>query len=263
MFQLAPVGKADGVGGGEDLFGHEQLRRLVVVTANLIYPQGNCLVLAGVLALNHQHRHTIDEKNDILPRAVVTVVKSEFLGNFVHIAGRIVVINQDQVALALLLLVRVCASIAQVFDEFLVAVDGGGKVAKLIRQRALGLDVVARLNSRTLVFSRPGKNSDRFLARSLGGAFGSNPRRCSASLRGTKVQPMASAYLRMRDWTVLCSPGFMARNVELPKCHRGFGSGRSCFHEWLRSPHIAQTSEELLCCRYELRRSFRMKKSDC
>ena len=77
-------------------------------------------------------------------------------------------------------MVRVCASIAQVFDEFLVAVDGGGEVMRL------------------------------------------NPRRCSASLRDTKVQPMACAYLRMRDWTVLCSPGFIARNVELPKCHRGF-----------------------------------------
>ena len=38
-------------------------------------------------------------------------------------------------------MVRVCASIAQVFDEFLVAVDVGVDVAKLPKQRAPGLGV--------------------------------------------------------------------------------------------------------------------------
>ncbi len=81
-----PVGKADGVGGGEKLLRHEQLGRLAVVTADLVHPQGNRLVLVGVLALDHQHRDAVDEKDDILPRAVVAVVKGPLLGDFVNVA---------------------------------------------------------------------------------------------------------------------------------------------------------------------------------
>ena len=80
-----PVGKADGVGGGEELLRHEQLGRLAVVTADLIHPQGNRLVLVGVLALDHQHRDAVDEKDHILPRAVVAVVKGPLLGDLIDV----------------------------------------------------------------------------------------------------------------------------------------------------------------------------------
>jgi hypothetical protein len=80
-----PVGKADRVGGGEELLRDEQLGRLAVVTADLVHPEGNRLVLVGVLALDHQHRDAVDEKDDILPRAVVAVVKGPLLGDLVNV----------------------------------------------------------------------------------------------------------------------------------------------------------------------------------
>ena len=118
-----PVGKADGVGGGEKLLRHEQLGRLAVVTADLVHPQGNRLVLVGVLTLDHQHGDAVDEKDNILPRAVVAVVKGPLLGDFVNVVRRVVVIDQDQVALAFLLVVEELAPVAQVLDEFPVAID--------------------------------------------------------------------------------------------------------------------------------------------
>jgi hypothetical protein len=112
-----------------------------VVTADLVHPQGNRLVLVGVLALDHQHRDAVDEKDHILPRAVVAVVKGPLLGDFKDVARRIVVIDQDQVALALLLVVEELAPVAQMLDEFAVAVDVGVQMAELPEQGALGFGI--------------------------------------------------------------------------------------------------------------------------
>jgi len=79
------IGEADGVGGGEDLLRDEQLGRLAMVTADLVQPECDRLVLVGVLALDHQHRNAVDEKDDILPRAVVAVGKDLLLGDFVKV----------------------------------------------------------------------------------------------------------------------------------------------------------------------------------
>ena len=136
-----PIGKADGVGGGEKLLRHEQLGRLAVVTADLVHPEGNRFVLVGILALDHQHGDAVDEKDDILPRAVVAVVKGPLLGDFVNVLCRILVIDQDQVALALLLVIEILAPVAQVLDEIPVAVDVGVQMAELPEQRALGLGI--------------------------------------------------------------------------------------------------------------------------
>ena len=136
-----PVGEADGIGGGEKLFGHEQLGRLAVITADLIHSEGNRLILAGVLALDHQHGNAVDEKDDILPRTVVAVVKGPFLGHFVHVARRVFVIDQDQVALAALINIEELAPVAQVFDEFPVTVNVGVEMAELAEQKPLGLGI--------------------------------------------------------------------------------------------------------------------------
>ena len=53
--------------------------RLAVITADLVHSEGNRLILAGVLALDHQHGNAVDEKDDILPRTVVAVVKGPIL----------------------------------------------------------------------------------------------------------------------------------------------------------------------------------------
>ena len=61
------------------------------------------LVFVGVLALDYQDRDTVDEKNDVLSRADVTVVKGRLLGDFVDVLHRVVVIDQNQVTLAQLM----------------------------------------------------------------------------------------------------------------------------------------------------------------
>ena len=96
------------------------------------------------------------------------------------------------VALARLLVVEEFAPAATVLDELAVAVDVGVEMAELPEQCALGLGVAGiefpHLGGEQIV-----KKSERFLARSAGGAFGSKPRRPSASPRDTSVQPVASA----------------------------------------------------------------------
>ena len=98
------VGKADRLGGGEEHLRHHHLRRLGVVAADLIDAQRDRLVLARVLALDHQHRDAVDQKDHVLARAVMTVVDVELLGDFVHVApllaraGEIAVIDERQIA---------------------------------------------------------------------------------------------------------------------------------------------------------------------
>jgi len=112
-----------------------------VVTADLVHREGNRLVLVGVLALDHQHRDAVDQKDDILARAVVAVVKGPLLGDLKDVARRIGVVDQDQIALAPLLVIEELAPVAQVLDEFAVAVDVGVEMAKSPKQGALGLGV--------------------------------------------------------------------------------------------------------------------------
>ena len=80
------IRKSDRLGGGENHFRRHHFRRLVVVTANLINPEGDGLVLARVLALDHEHRAAIDEKHDILARAVMDVVNVKLFRHFVDVA---------------------------------------------------------------------------------------------------------------------------------------------------------------------------------
>ena len=136
-----PVGEADGIGGGEELLRYEQLRCLAVITADLVNPKSNRLILVGILALNHQHRYAVDEKSDILPSTVMTVVKGPLLGHFVHVVCRFIVINQDQIALAPLFVVEELAPVAQVLHKFPVAVNVGMEMAELPEQRPLGFGV--------------------------------------------------------------------------------------------------------------------------
>ena len=57
------------------------------------------------------------------------------------VARRVVVIDQHQVALAFFLVVEELAPVAQVLDEFAVAIDVGVQMAELPEQGALGLSV--------------------------------------------------------------------------------------------------------------------------
>ena len=88
------VGEADGLGGGEEHLRHHHLGRLRVVAADLIDAQGDGLVLAGVLALDDQHRDAVDEKDHILPRPVVAVVDVKLLGHLVDVPRSVSVRNR-------------------------------------------------------------------------------------------------------------------------------------------------------------------------
>ncbi len=168
------VGKTDGVSGGEELLGYEQLGRLLVVTTDLVHAESNGFVFVGVFAFDHQHRHAVDEEDHVLPCAVVAVVKGPLLGDFKNVAHWFVVIDQDQVALTVLLLVEELAPVAQVLDKFPVAVDVGVELKEFTGQRAFGLGIT-RVELPHLASSTLSKKSERPLARSLSGACGSNP----------------------------------------------------------------------------------------
>lgn len=141
------IGKADGIGGGEQLLADEQLGRFAVIAADLIDTQIDGFLLIGVLAFDHQHGDAVDQKDQILTGAVVTVVEGPLLGDFVDVLAclrhpvAVVVIDQDQITLALLLVIEELPTVAQVLDEFPVAVDVGVQMTELPEQRALGLGV--------------------------------------------------------------------------------------------------------------------------
>ena len=135
------VGKTDGVGGDEELLGYEQLGSLAVVTTDLIHAESDRLVFVGVFAFDHQHRHAVDEEDHVLPRSMVTVVKGPLFGDFKNVARWLVVIDQDQVALTVLLLVGELAPVAQVLDKFPVSVDVGMEITEPAGQRAFGLGI--------------------------------------------------------------------------------------------------------------------------
>ena len=80
-------------------------------------------------------------KDHILPCAIVTVVKCPLFGDFKNVARWLVVIDQDQVAFSALLVVEELAPVAQVLDEFPVAVDVGVEMTESAEQRAFGLGI--------------------------------------------------------------------------------------------------------------------------
>ena len=99
---------------------------------------------SSLLAFLHSITSTgmpFDEEDHVLPCAIVTVVKGPLFGDFKNVARWLVVIDQDQVALAALLLVEELAPVTQVLDKFPVAVDVGVEITKSAEQRAFGLSV--------------------------------------------------------------------------------------------------------------------------
>ena len=71
----------------------------------------------------------------------MAVVKSPLFGDFINVVHRFIVINPDQVALAPLLVIEELAPVAQVLNEFPVAVDIGMEMAELPEQRTLSASV--------------------------------------------------------------------------------------------------------------------------
>jgi hypothetical protein len=82
------VGEANGLGGGTKHLRHHDLRRLDMIAANLVYSERDRFVLAGVLTLDDQHRNAVYEKDYVLTRAVMAVVKTKLFGDFIDVAVR-------------------------------------------------------------------------------------------------------------------------------------------------------------------------------
>ena len=89
-----------------------------MVAADLINAEGDGFLFISVFAFDHQHGDAIDQEDNVFTGAVVAIVKGPFFGDFVDVfAGfrrslGIVVVDQDQIALALFALVEEIAVIA-------------------------------------------------------------------------------------------------------------------------------------------------------
>ena len=163
-----PVCKANGLRGGEKHLRHHHLRRLSVVTANLVHSQRDRLVLACVLALNDQNRNAINQEHHILACAMFAVVRVKLLRHLIHIAplltraGEVVVINQHQVKFAVLLRIEKLMLIPKRLKEIPVAIDVGVKALKFADQRALGL-LVFGIKSKDLGVQKIAEVDRRFV----------------------------------------------------------------------------------------------------
>src|SRR5262249_9075379 len=121
------VGKPDGLRRCEEHLRYHDFRRFDMVTANLVHSQRDRLVLTGVLTLDDQHGDTVNEKNHILPCAVMTVMKIKLFRYLIDVAvffgtsSGIVVINQDQVQFPIIFGAEEFALIAQVGKKLTVA----------------------------------------------------------------------------------------------------------------------------------------------
>ena len=138
------VGKAYGLRGGEDHLRHHHFRRFRVVTADLVHTQGDCFILAGVFALDDQHRNAVDQKNHILARSVMTVVDVKLLGDFIDVlpifalTGEIAVIDERQIQLATFLGAEELSLVAEIYEKIAVAGDVSVEPPEFTYEGALG-----------------------------------------------------------------------------------------------------------------------------
>ena len=102
---------------------HHDLRRLDVIAADLIDAERDALIFSRVLTLDHQHRDAVDEKDQILARAVAAVVEIELFGNFVDVSpialrsSQVAIIDQSDVQLAIVFRGEKLVLIAQAPSE--------------------------------------------------------------------------------------------------------------------------------------------------
>ena len=83
-----------------------------MITADLIHPQGYGLFLAGILAFDHKHRDSIDQKYHIFTHTVVTIMKRKLFSNFEDIIRWFVVINQNQIEFSVFLMIKKLTPVA-------------------------------------------------------------------------------------------------------------------------------------------------------
>ncbi len=170
-----------------------------MVTAELVHRERDRLVLARVLALDHQHRDAVDEEDHVLPRPVAPVVDVELLRHLIHVppllarAGEVAVINQHQVQFPALLGAEEFSLVAQVGEEVAVAGDVRVEPLELAHQRALGF-FVFRVEGAHLGVEQVAEVKRRRPRPVLGrGAVRIKPPPRLGFARGTYVQPISCA----------------------------------------------------------------------
>ena len=126
----------------KDHLRHEQFGGFLVIAADLIYAEGDGLVLSGVLAFDDQHRDAVDEKDHVLAVAMSAVVKGKFLGDLEYVGVYVLVVDQAQVQFAVFLRAKEGGLIAEIAQEIPIAEDIGRRLPQPPSQRALGLAVL-------------------------------------------------------------------------------------------------------------------------
>ena len=118
------------------------LRRLVVVTANLINSESDRFILARVLALDHEHRDAVDEKHYVLACAVTAIVDVKLFRHFIDVAPllaraiQVAIVNHCQVELPVFLSAEKFPLIAKMIQEVAIPGNAGIEPLKLAHQRA-------------------------------------------------------------------------------------------------------------------------------
>ena len=114
------VGKTDRLRSGEEHLGDHLFGRLGVVAADLVHAEGDRLVLARVLALDHEDRDAVDQEDHVLTCPVTAVVDVKLLRHFVDVLlrlarpGEIAIVDERQIEFAVLLGAEEFSLIAQV-----------------------------------------------------------------------------------------------------------------------------------------------------
>src|SRR5207249_4573248 len=103
------------------------------------------LVLARVLALDYEHRDTVDEKHYVLACAVTTIVNVKLFRHFIDVAPllaraiQVAIINQCQVELPIFLSAEEFPLIAKMVQEVAIPSNTSVEPLKLANECALGV----------------------------------------------------------------------------------------------------------------------------
>ena len=113
-----------------------------MVAANLINSESDRLVLARVLALDHEHRDAVDEKHYVLASTVTAIVNVKLFCHCIDVAPllarstQIAIIDQCQVKLTVFLSAEKFPLIAKVIQEMAIPGNAGVEPLKLANNRA-------------------------------------------------------------------------------------------------------------------------------
>jgi hypothetical protein len=160
-----PVKEMDKLRDLEYLAADEQLRRLLVITANLLHPFRHAFALLRCLRLGNRQRNAVDEKNDVSPIAKHRSLDRPFLGDLKDVRIDVVEVDQANVALAILLRHKDRLLAAQPLQSVAIAFNAGLEPTEPTQNvcRSVGVHD-ARIQSQELRLQHVGKVQTRIPA---------------------------------------------------------------------------------------------------